>query len=135
MKKLILITCAAALALLTGCHTAHIEVKGDGSWTADIYDHWMSREIKGFEAEVAEGGKFKAKLTGMKSDASEQLPAFTREMWAGLGFLGRIAASMYNPAAATVQQPGTAVAAPAATCTDGTCAHGETCASGTCEIK
>lgn len=127
MRKLTLMIGAAALAL-AGCHTAHIEVKGDGTWSADIYDNWISREINGFEAEVAEGGKFRAKLSGMKSDVSEQLPAFTREMWAGLGFLGQTLAAMYNPAAATVQQQGTTAsvqqqAASAATsaCPDGAC--------------
>lgn len=100
MKKLIAIAIAATA--LAGCHTAHIEVGPDGTWSADIYDNFIRREFKGFKAEVAEGGKFKAEVNGYATDASEQLPAFTKEMWAGLGILGRIAATTVNPAASAV---------------------------------
>lgn len=109
MKNLIAIAIAAMA--LAGCHTAHIEVGPDGTWSADIYDNFIRREFKGLKAEVAEGGKFKAEVNGYATDASEQLPAFTREMWAGLGILGRLAASTINPAVASV--PLTAEAADA----------------------
>lgn len=101
MNKLATLITLAAVAALTGCHTAHIEVGPDGTWSADIYDNFIRREFKGFKAEVAEGGKFKAEVNGYATDASEQLSAFTKEMWAGLGILGRIAASTINPVAAS----------------------------------
>ena len=46
--------------------------------------------------------KFTLSLNGYKGDASEQLPAFTREMWSGLAILGRLAGSAINPAVAAV---------------------------------
>ena len=41
-------------------------------------------------------------LNGYKEDVSEKFPAFTREMWAGLGVIGRLAAATVNPTAASV---------------------------------
>ena len=103
MKKLMIIATAAAAA--AGCQTAHVKVDGDGKWEATVRSHWFSREIADLSGEVMEGGKFKFALNGYKGDVSEQLPAFTREMWQGLAFLGQIAAATVNPAAASVAAP------------------------------
>ena len=55
MKKLKMTTALAAIAAaMTGCHTAHIEVLGDGKWDADIYDNLVRREIKSFTGTVKE---------------------------------------------------------------------------------
>ena len=103
MKKLKMVALAAsAAAMLAGCHTAHIEVLGDGKWSADIYDNLVRREIKSFAGTVKEGGQFEFAINGYQTDTSEQLPAFTREMWSGLAVLGRIAGSAVNPAVAAV---------------------------------
>ena len=103
MKKLKMVALAAcAAAMLAGCHTAHIEVLGDGKWNADIYDNLVRREIKSFTGTVKEGGQFEFAINGYQTDTSEQLPAFTREMWSGLAILGRIAGSTVNPAVAAV---------------------------------
>ena len=93
---------AAIVAGLTGCQTAHVKCEGDGKWEASINSHWFRRDVDGFKAEVQPGGVFSIDLNGYKSDASEQLPAFTKEMWSGLAILGRIAATTMNPAAASV---------------------------------
>ena len=103
MKKLKMVALAAcAAAMLAGCHTAHIEVLGDGKWSADIYDNLVRRDIKSFTGTVKEGGQFEFAINGYQTDTSEQLPAFTREMWSGLAILGRIAGSTVNPAVAAV---------------------------------
>lgn len=100
MKRIIATAVLAAMA--AGCHTAHIKVEGDGKWEADLYDNFIGRKIEKCSANVQEGGKFIFNLNGYETDTSEQLPAFTKEMWAGLGILGRIAAATVNPTAATV---------------------------------
>lgn len=99
MKKLMLI---AILAAFAGCHTAHIEVDGDGKWRADLYDNFIGRKIERCSADVKEGGQFTFNLNGYSSDASEQLPASLKEFWAGVGILGRLAAATFNPAVASV---------------------------------
>lgn len=100
MKKLIAIAIAATA--LAGCGTVEVNCEGDGKWNAKVRNSWLRRDIDGFEANIEEGGKFSVKLNAVKSDVSEQLPTFTREMWAGLGILGRIAATAVNPAASAV---------------------------------
>ncbi len=102
MKKLKMMALAACAAALAGCHTAHIEVLGDGKWSADIYDNMVRREIKTFTGSVKEGGQFEFAINGYRTDASEQLPAFTREMWSGLAVIGRLAGTVFNPAVASV---------------------------------
>lgn len=104
MKKLIMTTAMAAIAaaMLAGCHTAHIEVLGDGKWNADIYDNLVRREIKSFTGTVKDGGQFEFAINGYQTDTSEQLPAFTREMWSGLAIIGRLAGATVNPAVASV---------------------------------
>lgn len=102
MKKTLLLAAIAAAAVMAGCHTAHIEVRGDGAWSADLYDNFIGRKIESCTADVQEGGKFKFNLNGYGSDVSEQLPVFTKEMWHGLGILGRLAGAAVNPAVAGV---------------------------------
>jgi hypothetical protein len=103
MKKLKIVALAAiAAAALAGCHTAHFEVLGDGKWKADIYDNLVRREIKTFTGKVKEGGQFEFAINGYQTDTSEQLPAFTREMWSGLAVIGRLAGATVNPAVASV---------------------------------
>ena len=101
----IMLLCAACCCVFCGCQTAHVKVGADGVWEATLASHWFSRDIDSFSAEVREGGKFTLSLNGYKGDVSEQLPAFTREMWQGLAFLGQIAAATVNPAAASVAAP------------------------------
>lgn len=98
----IMLLCAACCCVFCGCQTAHVKVGADGVWEATLASHWFSRDIDSFSAEVREGGKFTLSLNGYKGDASEQLPAFTREMWSGLAILGRLAGSAINPAVAAV---------------------------------
>lgn len=100
-----------ASLIFAGCGTVSVECEGDGKWNAKIRNSWLRRDIDGFEANIEEGGKFSVKLNAVKSDVSEQVPAFTREMWSGLAILGRIAATAVNPAASAVpltQEPANA---------------------------
>ena len=137
---------AAAAAGLAGCQTAHDKVEGDGKWEATVRSHWFAREVKGLKANVQEGGRFEIDLTGYKGDTSEQLPVFTREMWAGLGFIGQLAATMYSPAAASVKGVKSSelgvvsggVAAPAQNSqlkTLNSQLSTAACADGSCEVK
>jgi len=96
MKKLLIL---AALAATAGCTTAYIETP---EWKAKINSHWLKRDVDKLAVQRLADGSYSVDLNGYKSDASEQLPAFTREMWAGLGILGRIAATTINPAASAV---------------------------------
>lgn len=113
MKKLMLIAIAAAA--LAGCQSTEITTP---EWGVTIKSHWLKRDVDRVSVDRLADGSYSVYLNGYKSDASERLPEFTREMWAGLGFLGQIAASMYNPAAATVKQTS---AATTAICTGGDC--------------
>ena len=99
MKKIAMIT-LAALAL-AGCQITRIKRNDNGELEASITSHWLQREVNKCEIEkTAEGYKFI--LNGYKSDASEQLPAFTREMLSGLAIFGRLAAATINPTVGTV---------------------------------
>lgn len=103
MRSIILLCIAACCgAVFCGCETAHIKVGDNGTWEAWLSSHWLSRDIDSFAAQVQEGGKFTMQLNGYKGDVSEQLPAFTKEMWSGLAILGRLAGSAINPAVAAV---------------------------------
>jgi uncharacterized membrane protein YqiK len=97
-----IVTAIAALAaLVDGCQVTKIKRNDNGDLEASIMSHWLQREVNKCEiVKTADGYKFI--LNGYKSDASEQLPAFTREMWAGIGILGRLAGAVANPAVASV---------------------------------
>lgn len=105
MHKLIIVASAVALA---GCTTAHIKTP---EWEATVKSHWLKRDVDKFRVQRLADGSYSVDLNGYKTDASEQFPAWTREMWSGLGILGRLAAATINPAAASV--PLTAEAADA----------------------
>ena len=121
MKKLMIIATVAALGALAGCQTAHIKT---AEWEASVNSHWFKRDVDKLSVTRGADGSYTVDLNGYKGDTSEQLPAFTREMWAGIGFLGQIAASMYSPAAASVQkQQPVSTAAPASACADGSCSE------------
>ena len=106
MKKLIAIAIAAAA--LAGCQSVAIKTP---EWEATIKSHWFRRDVDKLAVQRLADGSYSVDLNGYKGDASEQLPAFTKEMWSGLGILGRIAATAVNPAASAV--PLTAEAADA----------------------
>ena len=99
---------AAIFAGLTGCQTAHVKTP---EWEASINSHWFKRDVDKLSVQRQADGSYTLDLNGYKGDASEQLPAFTREMWSGLAILGRIAATAVNPAASAVpltQEPANA---------------------------
>ena len=96
MKKTIII---AALAAFAGCSLTSVKTP---EWEAHVRSHWLKRDVDKLEVQRNADGSYSVFLNGYKSDASEQLPAFTRDMWLGLGMLGRIAASTFNPAVASV---------------------------------
>lgn len=115
MKKVMVI---AALALAAaGCQSSKFEkhvTHPDGTQDdvcVSIWSNMFKRDLDSFNLDRKGEGVFTLALNGYKGDTSEQLPAFTREMWSGLGILGRLAAATVNPAAAGV--PLTAEAADA----------------------
>lgn len=97
MKNLIAIAIAATA--LAGCQSVAIKTP---EWEATIKSHWFRRDVDKLAVQRLADGSYSVDLNGYKGDASEQLPAFTKEMWAGLGILGRLAASTINPAASAV---------------------------------
>lgn len=98
MKKLIIPALVSA-SLLAGCSSMTVETP---EWKVNSLTHWFQREVKEFNVERNADGSYRIGVNGYKSDASEQLPAFTREMWAGIGILGRLVGSAVNPAVASV---------------------------------
>ena len=92
MKKAILF--AALAAIFAGCQTAHIETP---EWKASINSHWFKRDVDKLAVTRQADGSYSLSLNGYKSDASEQLPAFTREMWQGLAFVGQLVAASASP--------------------------------------
>jgi hypothetical protein len=99
MKKLMITLAALALAELVGCTTAHIKTP---EWEATIKSHWLKRDVDKLALSRQADGSYSIDLNGYKTDASEQLPAFTREFWGGVAILGRIAGAAVNPAVASV---------------------------------
>lgn len=97
MKKLIILPLVAAT--LTGCQLTHVKTP---EWEVSLRSHWFKRDVDKFDVQRNADGSYSVSLNGYKSDTSEQLPAFTREVWAGLGVLGRIAGAAVNPAVASV---------------------------------
>lgn len=91
----------AALAALAfgGCSLTSVKTP---EWEAHVRSHWFKRDVDKLDIQRSADGSYSVSLNGYKSDASEQFPAFTREMWSGLGILGRIAAATVNPTAAAV---------------------------------
>ncbi len=98
MKYIPFAALGCALAL-TGCTTATVKTP---EWEATVRSHWLQREVDTFTVSRQADGSYSLSLNGYKTDTSEQLPAFTREMWAGLGILGRLATATINPATASV---------------------------------
>lgn len=96
MKKLMII---AALAALAGCTSTSIET---AEWKAKVSNHWFAKDVDKLSITKAADGSYSIDLNGYREDVSEKLPLFTKEMWYGLGILGRIAATAYNPAASAV---------------------------------
>lgn len=96
MKKLMII---AALAALAGCTTTTVKT---AEWEAKIGNHWFAKDVDKFNVTRSADGSYSIDLNGYREDVSEKLPLFTKEMWYGLGILGRIAATAYNPAASAV---------------------------------
>lgn len=108
MNKLMVIVAAAMCAAMFGCTSTTVETP---EWKAKIANHWFARDVDKFTVNRLADGSYTIALNGYKEDVSEQFPAFTREMWAGLGIIGRLAAATINPASSAV--PLTAEAADA----------------------
>jgi hypothetical protein len=91
----------AALATLAfgGCSLTSVKTP---EWEAHVRSHWFKRDVDKLDIQRSADGSYSVSLNGYKSDASEQFPAFTREMWGGLAILGRIAAATVNPTAAAI---------------------------------
>lgn len=96
MKKLLII---AALAALAGCTSTTIKTDG---WEAKIGNHWFAKDVDKFNVTRSADGSYSIDLNGYREDVSEKLPLFTKEMWYGIGIIGRIAAAVANPVAASV---------------------------------
>jgi len=101
MKKLIALAvfCTIGAILLQGCSTTYVKTP---EWEAKVTSHWLKRDVDKLAVNRLADGSYSVDLNGYKSDASEQLPAFTKEMWAGIGILGRLAGAAINPAVASV---------------------------------
>lgn len=97
MKKLLML--AVAALLFDGCQTAYIKTP---EWEAKISSHMFKRDVDKLAVQRQLDGSYSIDLNGYKGDVSEQFPIWTREMWQGLGIIGRIAATAVNPAAAGV---------------------------------
>lgn len=63
--------------------------------------HWFDTEITKARLGV-KNGEVDFDLNGYNGDTSEQFAAWTKEMWSGLGVIGRLAAATVNPAASGV---------------------------------
>lgn len=124
-----------SLAALTGCQTAHIKTP---EWEASLNSHWFKRDVDRLDVKRTADGGYSISLNGYKSDASEQLPQFTRETLAGLVAIGQLfpmaahtsaPVTTYTPAAPAAAYS----AASAATCADGSCDDADpACADGSC---
>lgn len=114
---------AAAIAALTGCQTAHIKT---AEWEASINSHWFKRDVDKLTVTRTADGGYSIALNGYTGDASERLPQFTREMFAGLVALGQLVPMAARTAPATTYRAPATAPAPAtptatATCPDGSC--------------
>ncbi len=154
MKKLAMLAALAAIfAGITGCQTAHVKTP---EWEASINSHWFKRDVDKLSVQRQADGSYTLDLNGYKGDASEQLPAFTREMWSGLAILGRLAGSAVNPAVSAVPltqeaasaadveklvkanaelKAQVAAAKAAAKASSATSVSSSDCADGSCEVK
>ena len=97
MKKTAMIT-LGALAL-AGCTTTTIETP---EWKVSSMSHWLKRDVDKLAVERNADGSYRVNVNGYKTDASEQLPAFTRETLGGLAVFGRLAAAIVNPTVGAV---------------------------------
>lgn len=96
---IVMLHAVSAAAILAGCTTASVETP---EWRATIRSHWLKRDVDKLDVVRNADGSYSLSLNGYKTDASEQLPAWTREMWNGLGIIGRLATATVNPATASV---------------------------------
>ena len=138
-----------SLAALTGCQTAHIKTTSDG-WEATINSHWFKRDVDKLSVTKTGQDSYSIALNGYRSDASEQLPQFTRDVLAGLVAIGQLVPAASKTAAPQPQsaqlqpapqaqsaqlqpapQAQSAQLQPAQQCADGTGTDG-TCADGAC---
>lgn len=86
-------------SILCGCQTTYVKTP---EWEAKVTSHWFQRDLDQLSIDKKSDGGYAVNLNGYKGDTSEQLPAFTKEMWSGLGIIGRLAAATVNPAAGGV---------------------------------
>ena len=99
MKTTITMMLVACAAAFSGCQLTHVKTP---EWEVSLRSHWFKRDVDKCEVVRNADGSYNVSLNGYKSDASEQLPAFTKELWYGLGVLGRLAGAAVNPAVAGV---------------------------------
>ena len=133
MKTKVLFCGVLAAAALAGCQTAHIKT---AEWEASINSHWFKRDVDKLTVTRTADGGYSIALNGYTGDASERLPQFTRETFAGLVALGQLVpmAARTATTTATASAPATAPATPpaTATCPDGSC-DDPACPNGNCE--
>lgn len=108
MIKRFLLACACACVV--GCTTFYVKTP---EWEASVKSHWLKRNVGSFKISRNVDGSYSVDVKDYETDASEQFPVWTKEMWAGLGVIGRLAAATVNPTASGV--PLTADAADGAT--------------------
>lgn len=121
MKIKVLLCGVLAAAALAGCQTAHIKT---AEWEASINSHWFKRDVDKLTVTRTADGGYSIALNGYTGDASERLPQFTREMFAGLVALGQLVPMAARTASATTYHAPATATAPAtapATCADGSC--------------
>ena len=101
MKKLMILAAAAVslVVAFTGCQMTHVKTP---EWEATINSHWLKRDVDKLYVQRMADGSYSVELNGYKGDASEQFPAWTREMWGGLAVIGRLAGATFNPAVASI---------------------------------
>ena len=98
MHKMMMIAAIAACALC-GCRTVSVENNGEGKgWKVSVMSNMMKSELDNMKATISPDGSITYEMGGLQSSPSEE---FAKSLMT-MVYLGRIAASMYSPAAATV---------------------------------
>ena len=109
-QKLIHALCALVLTTLTGCvafvfvgcSSTKVKVSPDGSWSVDVSSDCLKRELQSFRAKKDGNGTVEVEFNGYKHDTSEELAKNAAEFWHGVGILGRLAGTVFNPAVSSV---------------------------------
>lgn len=124
MKTMTMIALAACAAMFAGCASTKASWGGEelvrGADGLPIFDrdgkvqvvkkpveisawrHWFDSEISKARFGIDKEGRIDFDLNGYNGATSEQFGLWTKEMWAGMGAIARLAAAAYNPAASAV---------------------------------